>query len=313
MALVGAILHVNQGGLVVYGSFFGGFLGMLIFARKHRFPLLALCDLAAPSMALGVAIGRIGCLLNGCCYGGLCDHAWAITFPPSSPPYRSQVERGLLYGFSLDADPETQPIVRKVIPGSAADRAGLKPGDVIQGIVDQNSAVHGVNEPQNTDKSNEKIRYTGDAYLALERTLYHEEPLKLRLAAGQMVEIPAVPIPAHSLPVQPAQIFSTIDGLLLCLLLLAFSHFRRRDGEVFALLMSIYPITRFLIEGLRSDEASVFGTGMSISQNVSLILLTCAVALWCYILYQPLGTFSMTPAASSASTASKPSSTRKQK
>ncbi|MCX6601921.1 MAG: prolipoprotein diacylglyceryl transferase, partial [bacterium] len=58
-------------------------------------------------------------------------------------------------------------------------------------------------------------------------------------------------------------------------------------GEVFALLMSIYPITRFLIEGLRNDEAAIYGTGLSISQNVSIVLLLCAAALWFYILRQP--------------------------
>ena len=50
--------------------------------------------------------------------------------------------------------------------------------------------------------------------------------------------------------------------------------------------MSIYPVTRFSIESLRSDEAAVFGTGLSISQNVSLLLLICAAALWFYVLRQ---------------------------
>ena len=96
--------------------------------------------------------------------------------------------------------------------------------------------------------------------------------------------------PNAAWPVQPTQIYSMIDALLLCLLLLAYDPFRRRDGELLALMMSIYPITRFCIESLRSDEAAVFGTGMSISQNVSLLLLICAAALWFYILRQPRGT-----------------------
>ena len=85
----------------------------------------------------------------------------------------------------------------------------------------------------------------------------------------------------------PTQIYSVIDGLALCLLLLVCDRFRRRDGALFALLISIYPITRFYIESLRTDEAAVFGTGMSISQNVSLLLLVCAATLWFYILRQP--------------------------
>ena len=88
--------------------------------------------------------------------------------------------------------------------------------------------------------------------------------------------VPAITPPERSLPVHPTQIYSVIDGLVLCLLLLGYGRFRRRDGEVSALLMTIYPISRFFIETLRSDEAPIFGTGMSISQNVSLLLLVCA-------------------------------------
>ena len=80
--LLAAIVNIPRGGLVIYGAFFGGVAGLLLFVRKHRLPLLALCDLIAPSMALGLAIGRIGCLMNGCCFGAVCDYPWAITFPP---------------------------------------------------------------------------------------------------------------------------------------------------------------------------------------------------------------------------------------
>ena len=103
------------------------------------------------------------------------------------------------------------------------------------------------------------------------------------------ITVPAIAPPKRSLPVHPTQILQHDRRLVLCLLLLAYDPFRRRDGEVFALMMSIYPVTRFLIESLRSDEAAVLGTGMSISQNVSLVLLVCAAALWFYLCRQPPG------------------------
>jgi phosphatidylglycerol:prolipoprotein diacylglycerol transferase len=56
-----------------------------------------------------------------------------------------------------------------------------------------------------------------------------------------------------------------------------------------ALLLTVHPITRFLLEIIRTDEPAVFGTGMSISQNISLVLLAVAGALWWYILRQPRG------------------------
>ena len=91
----------------------------------------------------------------------------------------------------------------------------------------------------------------------------------------------------RSLPVHPTQLYSTIDALILCLLLLVYDRFRRRDGALTALMMTIYPITRFLIENIRTDEAAIWGTGLHISQNISLGLLAVAICLWIYILRRP--------------------------
>ena len=72
-------------------------------------------------------------------------------------------------------------------------------------------------------------------------------------------------------------------------ILLAFAPFRRRDGELLALLLTIYPIARFLLEMIRTDEPGILGTGLSIAQNMSLVLLLLAAGLWCYILRRPRG------------------------
>jgi phosphatidylglycerol:prolipoprotein diacylglycerol transferase len=94
------------------------------------------------------------------------------------------------------------------------------------------------------------------------------------------------PLP-RSLPVHPTQLYSTIDALILCFLLLAYDPFRRRDGELTALMMTVEPITRFLIEGIRTDEAAIWGTPFTISQNISLAFLAVAIGLWIYILRRP--------------------------
>ena len=132
--LLGEIVNVSKGGLVVYGAFFGGVTGFLLFVRKFHLPLLAVCDLMAPSMVLGLAIGRIGCLMNGCCFGAVCDYPWAVTFPDGAPPYQAQVERGLMYGLSLSANPNSEPRVLAVRHNSEAERAGLKAGDRLQAL-----------------------------------------------------------------------------------------------------------------------------------------------------------------------------------
>jgi phosphatidylglycerol---prolipoprotein diacylglyceryl transferase len=272
--LVVSILDITKGGLVVYGAFFGGVTALLLFVRKHHLPLLPLCDVMAPAMLLGLAIGRVGCLLNGCCFGAVCDHPWAITFPANSPPdysppYRAQLDRGQLYGFTLSDNPDSPTRVSAVNPKSPAGRAGLRRGDLLQ-------SINGLKTP-----------VAGYAYGALEEAFFKQESLKIEIEGRPTVTVQAIERPERSLPVHPTQVYSTIDALFLCLLLLAYDPFRRRDGELFAIMLTISPITRFIIESLRSDEAPVRGTGMSIAQNVSLLLLVCAAALWFYLLRQP--------------------------
>ena len=70
------------------GVFYGGFalaaVAGLIYVRRYRLPLGKVADLAAPPLALGQAVGRIGCLMAGCCYGRACDLPWAVTFSDPS-------------------------------------------------------------------------------------------------------------------------------------------------------------------------------------------------------------------------------------
>jgi phosphatidylglycerol:prolipoprotein diacylglycerol transferase len=58
-------------------------------------PLL-MADVVIPSLFIGIAIGRIGCFLNGCCYGDRCELPWAVQFPAGSAPFEALVQRGFL-------------------------------------------------------------------------------------------------------------------------------------------------------------------------------------------------------------------------
>ncbi len=69
MAQPAEIVRVDRGGLVFYGGFVGAGLGIAVFARLHRERLLGLMDFIITAIPLGHALGRIGCYLNGCCYG----------------------------------------------------------------------------------------------------------------------------------------------------------------------------------------------------------------------------------------------------
>jgi phosphatidylglycerol:prolipoprotein diacylglycerol transferase len=280
------IANIPQGGLVVFGGLIGAAVGFAYFIRKQKLPLLAMADVIAPGMAIGMALGRVGCLLNGCCYGGQTDLPWHVSFPKYSsalagenssdaqrfsPPYADQASRGEMYGFRIDGREDEPAVITYVDAGSAAEAAGLRVNDSIAAI---NGATLGS---------------TSGAKALLFETFLSETTLNLALRSGKSAQLDAVSLPDRSLPVHPAQAYSAIDAGLLCWVLWSYFPFRRRDGEVIALLLTIHPITRFLLEIIRTDEPAVFGTGLSISQNISVLLLAIGIGLWWYLSRQPRG------------------------
>jgi phosphatidylglycerol:prolipoprotein diacylglycerol transferase len=82
----GSVLAVWQGGLTLYGGVAAGTVAGLWMARRSRLPVWATADAVAPSIALGTAFGRVGCFLNGCCYGHPTDLPWGVVYPPDSFP-----------------------------------------------------------------------------------------------------------------------------------------------------------------------------------------------------------------------------------
>ncbi len=96
------IFMVQHGGLVYYGGLIGSALGCVIYARLKRVPLWKLADVLAPSIALGYVFGRIGCLLNGCCYGQVCELPWAIHFPAGHETYPHGVHPTQIYDSLLN-------------------------------------------------------------------------------------------------------------------------------------------------------------------------------------------------------------------
>ncbi|KPK40116.1 MAG: hypothetical protein AMJ78_07535 [Omnitrophica WOR_2 bacterium SM23_29] len=79
-------LTIWRGGLAWYGGFTLAILVAIWFSRAKVLPLLKTCDLIIPYVALGQAIGRIGCFLNGCCYGKPTTLAIGVRFGPAQAP-----------------------------------------------------------------------------------------------------------------------------------------------------------------------------------------------------------------------------------
>ncbi|MCM8527483.1 MAG: prolipoprotein diacylglyceryl transferase [Lentisphaeraceae bacterium] len=90
------IFKINEGGIVFQGGFIGGLLVAWFLCKKKNFDFITGLDIIAPCLALGHAMGRIGCFLNGCCYGGICESSLGVQFPKNSLPYMDQLSSGKL-------------------------------------------------------------------------------------------------------------------------------------------------------------------------------------------------------------------------
>jgi len=168
------LISLWNGGIVLYGGLIAAAVTYFVFCHMNRIRPLALLDIITPSIFLGIGFGRIGCFLNGCCYGDQSTLPWAVSFPRESATFGALVEKGLVQPDALCTP-----------------------------------------------------------------------------------------------PLHPTQIYSAIDGFVLAALTLWYFSRRRRNGEVFAIGLLIYPITRFLIEFIRGDEPGLFGTRFTISQWIS--------------------------------------------
>ncbi|HEY4000925.1 MAG TPA: prolipoprotein diacylglyceryl transferase [Candidatus Xenobia bacterium] len=82
----GELLNTRGGGISWYGALAGGVGGLWLFARRRGLSLALILDVFAPGILAAHAIGRIGCLLNGCCWGRPSELPWAVRLVDAEPP-----------------------------------------------------------------------------------------------------------------------------------------------------------------------------------------------------------------------------------
>jgi phosphatidylglycerol:prolipoprotein diacylglycerol transferase len=275
------VLDFTRGGLVVYGSILGGALATVAFCYRYRQSAFQIGDIIIPSLFLGIFFGRLGCLMNGCCYAGRCeDSAWATYFPPGSPVYMEQMESGELLGLTLAPiaddpaasvasettdDVTTIPwVVSQVAAGSPAALRGIKVGDTIDRIYPRPPSPDRMDPHTPIDDSS-----TLDWVAVVNRT-------PLLWTADEL--------PPHAMAVRSAQLVSSINGLWICITLLLISRFGRlRTGTLAAIGFIVYALVRFVEEIIRSDEPGQFGTDLTIAQWVSLAIIPAALAVILFI------------------------------
>src|SRR5262249_49910263 len=203
-----------EGGLVFYGSAIGGLVGYCLayyfVLRKYQISTWKMADIIAPCAAVGLCLGRIGCFLNGCCYGNVaCPDCPAVHFPLCSPPRYTLVKNGLqtAAGFALkDAHGIPSTTVAAVEPGSSAEARGLPSGDVI--VAAEGRPIH--------------------EYVDLARMLVDDWPrgeTSLSLTVRHAGQDQAVALPAFApktLGLHPTQLYETVSTFLILLLLSAY-------------------------------------------------------------------------------------------
>ncbi len=98
-----AMLYFWEGGLVFYGGVATAALAAVVYLKRKHIPVLKVMDVLAPSLALGLAFGRVGCFLNGCCFGKLSNLPWplAVRFPRGAEP--------IVVGGGVQLPPLTSP------------------------------------------------------------------------------------------------------------------------------------------------------------------------------------------------------------
>jgi phosphatidylglycerol:prolipoprotein diacylglycerol transferase len=84
------------GGLTYYGGLVGASAAAWFLLRRDKFPFWKAADMAGFAIPLGLAFGRMGCLMAGCCFGATCNLPWAVSFPWKSPASEEQFKDHLL-------------------------------------------------------------------------------------------------------------------------------------------------------------------------------------------------------------------------
>lgn len=86
--------QVGIGGLVMYGGFIGAILAGALYFKLKKLPFLPYADIVSPSIGVGIFLTRIGCFLNGCCFGAPNEGTCSVSFPVHSPAGHYQHQLG---------------------------------------------------------------------------------------------------------------------------------------------------------------------------------------------------------------------------
>ncbi len=290
-----ALIDISSGGMEFFGGVVGGFalIAVYLLWKKESFRLYF--DILTPAVMWGLAFGRAGCFLNGCCWGGLATGTvaenWAVQFPFASPAYFRQYENRQI---------KTPPQLLTCGPGGCRplSRSEISfPFDKWDSYHRQlTDAEAKLNLEQKTDSNSAATRSTQKRVDLLKKLAQQEEKnqafIKNHLQRFPSTEFPGQTMTptelvdlakqCRTLPVHPTQLYDIVNALLGCLFLSWYFRIRRRHGMVFAVWLMTYPWTRLVLELIRVDNPKdTFG--LTVSQSISIAMLVSGLVLWLVI------------------------------
>ncbi len=297
-----AVIDITGGGLEFLGGFLGALVAVLIFLARKKLSARLYLDIMAPTVMWGLAFGRLGCFLNGCCFGALCVvpstgqplHPWAVRFPFASNAHQEQwTHRGVTVPGEL------------VVTAKNMLLPGLVPGDQLSMSVEKrerpNRHFENLRKAYDRAKSEapeaEATVELGQAVeSARKKRIAHERKLVMlrsaqrypsRLVPARAIsvsELEDIAAEHRSLAVHPTQLYSAIHAMLLSGVLSALFYLRKRHGMVIGALLVLYPIPRAILELIRVDNPHDIG-GLTASQFVSLSMLIVGI-VYLIVLYK---------------------------
>ncbi|MFH1746342.1 MAG: prolipoprotein diacylglyceryl transferase family protein [Planctomycetota bacterium] len=285
MNIILAVIDVRKGGLEVYGGVLCACLGAVIYLAARGHSVRWYMDIMAPSTALGMGIGRIGCFLNGCCWGAPCELPWAVEFPYGSnaaweqwydgepgtdlpkeliffPPNGIGPDGRAAYPISREILWLPEADIEKTLAATATARARI--GELQKELLaapDEQSRAR-IRRQINTVQQRNVAALSKHADIITQMQTYG-------LTFSELREIARA---RHSLPVHPTQLYSMVVLVLLALVLSAVYWRRTRDGQVICTLLLIEPVSRYALEVIRADNPIDTLGAFTISQFIAIMM-----------------------------------------
>lgn len=283
--MVFAIINVTQGGLEFYGGFVAAVIAVFGYLYFWKHSVRWYFDMMAPSAMIGLGFGRIGCFLNGCCWGGVCAMPWAVTFPYASPPQfqhwqanepAAALPAELIYTTPLGVPTPISRESMRAVPADidAAQQNETQLAQQVAQLEERLAAAQG----ETREKLERELKWA--------RLKQRSAQAAFRDVRAQMekfdLDLPALKAKAaahRSLPVHPAQLYEAIAAFLLAMLLSTLYWRRKWDGQVLSVLLIVQPLARICLETIRTDNPhDTFG--LTISQGIGLGLTLAGVLLY---------------------------------